>query len=258
MKSNEFQHELERKIDLYICGRLNQDQIDELWVEMIENPNAYAYLKTTVTLQKIAKNKGAIGSETNPGFKNITISKARSSKNWKKYAAAAAIVVSAGIGGSYIIESNSDLVDASGFKPYDKLEFVVYRSSENSQQLNDANQALKKAIDSALMGDTSQVLILLNSILESTDDELIKAEAYLNIGILEYNSNDFNAAAMSLQNAALLSSDNVLLYERVIWNLAHAQMALGDNANAKSTIKQVVALEGAHSRAAQTYLDFME
>lgn len=258
MKSIEFQHELERKIDLYICGRLNQDQIDALWVEMIENPSAYSYLKTTVALQKIANKTIATGSISNSNVKYLSASKSRSTKNWKKYAAAAAIVVSAGVGGSYVIESNSSLVNATGFKPYDKLELVVYRSSGNSQQLDDANLELKKAIDSALIGDTSQALILLNSILESTDDKLIKAEAYLNIGILEYNSNDFNAAAMSLQNAASLSSENVLLYERVIWNLAHAQMALGDNTNAKSTIRQVVALEGAHSRAAQSYLDFMK
>lgn len=258
MKSNEFQHELERKIDLYTCGRLNQDQIDALWVEMIENPDAYAYLKTTVALQKMVKSSSASVAISNSDSKSIPISKSRSPKNWKKYAAAAAIVVSAGVGGSYIIESNSALDRNAGFKPYDKLELIVYRSSGNTQQLNDVRLELQKAIDAALLGNTSEAMISLNNILESTDDKHIKAEAYLNIGILEYNGNDFNSAAMSLQNAATLSSDNILLYERIIWNLAHAQMALGDNINAKNTIQKVVALEGAHSRAAKSYLDFMK
>lgn len=258
MNSTEFQHELERKIDLYTCGRLNQDQIDALWVEMIENPSAYAYLKTTVALQKIVKNSSAISVESKVDDKTISLSQNRSSKNWKKYAAAAAIVVSAGVGGSYIIESNSTLTNNTAFKPYDKLELIVYRSSGNTQQLTDVRKELQKAIDMAMSGSTSEAMISLNKILESTDDKLIKAEAYLNIGILEYNSNEFNSAALSLQNAANLSSDSILLYERVIWNLAHAQMALGDDVNAKNTIRQVVALEGAHSRAAQSYLDFMK
>lgn len=258
MKSTEFQHELERKIDQYICGRLNQDQIDALWVDIIENPSSYSYLKTTVALQRIVASSSITSIDSKSDSISSTKANLNSSNNWKKYAAAAAIVVSAGVGGAYVIESNSTLEGASTFKPYDKLELVVYRSSGNSLQPNDVRLELQKAIDTALLGNTSQAMISLNSILESTDDKFIKAEAYLNIGILEYNNNDFNAAALSLQNAATLSADNVLLYERVIWNLAHAQLALGDESNAKNTIRQVVALEGAHSRAAQSYLDFMK
>lgn len=258
MKSNDFQHELERRIDLYVNGRLNQEQIDALWVDMIENPDAYAYLKTTVALREVFKKSTISNIASSPTIKDVKKSKSRSTNNWKQYAAAAAIVVSAGVTGTYVVNSNSTQRGISELKPFDKLELVVYRSSASSQTLSDVKVELQKAIDLALQGNTSEALISLNSILEGTDDKLIKAEAYLNIGILEYNSNDFGSATMSLQNAASLSSDDLLLYERVIWNLAHAQMAFGDEASAKNTIREVVSLNGAHSRAAQSYLDFMK
>lgn len=256
MNSNDFQQELERRIDLYVNGRLNQEQIDALWVDMIQNPNSYEYLKTTVALREVFKKSSTPINATASNRKDTKKTKSRPTNNWKQYAAAAAIVVSAGVTGTYIVNSNSTQREISELKPFDKLELVVYRSSSSSQTLSDLKLELQKAIDFALLGNTSEALISLNSILEGTDDKLIKAEAYLNIGILEYNSNDFSSATMSLQNAASLSSDDLLLYERVIWNLAHAQMAFGDKAGAKNTIREVISLNGAHSRAAQSYLDF--
>lgn len=253
MKSIELQHELERKIDLYICGRLNQEQIDALWVEMIENPAAYTYLKTSVALRSIIKDNTSSTSEA--PVNSIT---PKQSRNWKNYAAAAAIVVSTGVGGTYVISSLTDSTTATAIKPFDKLELVVYRSTSQPETLTDIRIELKSAIDTALLGNNSEALIALSRVLESTDDELVKAEAYLNIGILEYNSNDFSAAVVSLQNAADLSDEDGVLHERVLWNLAHAQMASGNQTAAKVSIQRVVALEGAHSRAAKSYLDFMK
>jgi tetratricopeptide (TPR) repeat protein len=253
VNSIELQHELERKIDLYISGRLNQEQMDALWVEMIENPAAYNYLKTSVSLRSIVKNSST-------GVSPAISIKERSyyPKNWKRYAAAAVIVVSSGVGGTYVINSLSDDLATSTFKPYDNLELVVYRSSVTDLSNTDVRYELQNAIDIALAGNTSEALIKLNNILESTENSLLKAEAYLNIGILEYNSNDFGAAVVSLQNAAELSNADQMLYERVIWNLAHSQMATGDQNSAKATIQKVITLNGAHSRAAQSYLNFMK
>jgi tetratricopeptide (TPR) repeat protein len=258
VKSTEFQYELERKIDLYICGRLNQEQIDALWVEMIQHPDSYEYLKTSVALKRTTQSRVLTDLAAYPGSSTLKQTKSSNQRNWKQYAAAAAIVVSTGVGGAYFITSGSDQPLSGELKPFDKLELVAYRSSSNNQVISDTRLELKKAVDTALMGNPSEALIALNRILESTDDNLIKAEAYLNIGILEYNSNEFNSASMSFKNAAQLSFDNELLYERVIWNLAHAQMAAGDESNARISIEKVVSLDGAHSRAAKSYLDFMK
>lgn len=45
---------IENLIDLYIQGRLNEEEIDKLWVELILCDEIFDYLKTRTTLQSLS------------------------------------------------------------------------------------------------------------------------------------------------------------------------------------------------------------
>ncbi|HLR31821.1 MAG TPA: hypothetical protein VK074_04990, partial [Fodinibius sp.] len=53
MKKRDIYPKLKRKIDLYVEGELDNEQVDELWSELINNSNALGYLKTAVDINEI-------------------------------------------------------------------------------------------------------------------------------------------------------------------------------------------------------------
>lgn len=50
-------NKIEQKITQYINGGLSEDEIDELWAEMVQDKHYMNYLKTLVNLRRISKNK---------------------------------------------------------------------------------------------------------------------------------------------------------------------------------------------------------
>ena len=76
---------------------------------------------------------------------DIKKTKSRPINIWKQYAPAAAIVVSAGVIGTYIVNSNSTQREILELKPFDKLELFVNRSSNCSQTLSDLKFELQKS-----------------------------------------------------------------------------------------------------------------
>jgi len=48
-----------QRIDLYIRGRLSQQEIDELWIEFLKEPEWYKIFETDLHLRAIAKNNYA-------------------------------------------------------------------------------------------------------------------------------------------------------------------------------------------------------
>ena len=245
VKEREKQIDIERRIDLYIYGKLNQLQIDALWVDLIENPSNFNYLKTTATLKRVLKNS----VETQLDFSAHVSSDNQNSSNirplsmsWAKYAA------------TFYMGTTDD---SSFTKPLDSLELIVYRSGSDSN-VDQHLSTIQEAIDLALTGNSTTAIIMLNNLIEQNTDESIQAEALLNIGIIEYNTDDFNAALIALERASSIDNLDKLLYERIMWNLSHTQMALGNQLAAKESIQTVIDLDGAHSRMARNYIKYLK
>lgn len=51
------QIEMQKRIEAYIKGLLNQDEIDRLWILFLVNPYWYKYLQTLVTLHSLIKKR---------------------------------------------------------------------------------------------------------------------------------------------------------------------------------------------------------
>ena len=257
VKEHEKHFDIERRIDLYINGKLNQPQIDNLWVDLIENPSHFNYLKTTATLKSVLDKDG----KSHVDASIIQPAEIESPTNvrplfldWKKYAVAAAIVLISGVTATYYMGTATE---TTFDMPLDSLELVVYRSTDTTDL--DVNETkLQEAVDLALAGNYTSAIILLNNLIEQNTDASTQAEALLNIGIIEYNNDDFNAALIALERASTFENIDKLLYERIMWNLSHTHMALGNQLAAKQSIQTVIDLDGAHSRMAQNYIKYLK
>jgi tetratricopeptide (TPR) repeat protein len=251
----EGRYEIERKIDLYISGRLTQPQIDNLWVEMIEYPEMLSYLKTSASIKDLVSGtQGSINSDS--VSTTVPVTPIKTVANLRTFMAAALLLIAMGLGSLYYMSSSE--VDINRvYGPLETLELIAYRSA-SSPEVDEARRQLNDAVDLALSGNTPLALQLLVQITESTSTDDLKAEANMNIGIIEYNNQEFAEAIVSFKQSLSLNHSNPQLYERAMWNLSHSHMAVGNTVEAKVSLQHVIDLDGAHSRAARNYLSILK
>jgi tetratricopeptide (TPR) repeat protein len=217
---------------------------------MIENPESYEYLKTMVSLKSIyeKKNETPVVSITPVSEKNLFLN-----QNILRYTVAAVVILSISV--SSMLYFNSNHVDP--LQAVSKLDHSVYRSSGNgSTELIDSR--LQNAVSLAIQGNSTSAILLLNQIHDESTDPVVKAEAILNIGIIEYNQDEFMSASHSFSRVLSIEGIDPLTQERAVWNLAQSQLALGNYSAAKVSIEKVIEIDGAHSRMARNYLKYLQ
>lgn len=57
MLENRISKELQERIDLYINGQLSQKEVDELWVELIQDEFLIDYLKTVANIKAVIESR---------------------------------------------------------------------------------------------------------------------------------------------------------------------------------------------------------
>lgn len=246
MKKSETHLKTEDRIDQYVSGKLSQDQTDEVWMEILASPQHYDYLKTAVALRTIAAESTITAI---PPTHNVPI---RHSTGLRKYAVAAGIALAVGATSVYIYSQDGQTV----VRPLEALEFTTLRSTA-TLSASELQQSIQQAINLSLQGDASGAIVLLTQIYEEQVSSDIRAEALINIGIIQYNSDDFSGATRSFSELLTRFTDDPMLVERAQWNLAQAYMALGESDKARESLEMVVAMDGAHSRIARNYLTYL-
>lgn len=241
----------EERLDQFLCNKLSQDQIDELWVEIIEDPVKYEYVKTSAALYKQFYEAGARDTRISG-----TIGKPKVKLNrtaiWKNTAVAAGIALALGLISVFTYNS----VESPGISPLSSLEFANLRSA-GDVGLTELEADIQTAINAALSGETSNALVKLSRVIDLTADKSIRASALINSGIIEYNQDNFEAATRHFEQVLKLDMNDVLVTERAAWYLAQSQLAQGDNQAAREALTRVVEIDGAHSRMAASYLRYL-
>jgi tetratricopeptide (TPR) repeat protein len=237
---------VEERIDQYLNGKLNQVEIDHLWIDVIENKQHYDYLKTSATLKKMLSDSKEQGGSA-PVY-SIT-----SAKSWQKYAMAAGFALIVGLSTIYVVNIDS----GPGLQPLQSLEFTTLRSGGELSLATEPDRRIQLAVNMAVQGNASAAVLALNRIYEESENDAEKAEALMNIGIIEYNNDEFASAQRTFTKIVSSHTSDILMYERAYWYLAQTQIALGDRAAAKESIGMVISIDGAHSRMAESYLRYL-
>ena len=105
--------ELERKIDLYVNGKLNAEETDELWAELVQDEYYLDYMKSVANVKSILDNQKA----AQPSAKIYSIQKV------VRYAAAAAVILIAGAIGVMNMNTSGSL----SVSPVDQIGLDVVR-----------------------------------------------------------------------------------------------------------------------------------
>lgn len=231
--------DLEKRIEAYVDGNLSPREIDELWIELLDNEYYYDYMKSVASLKKIAEDKE-------------NESKLQSTGSQKRVWLSAAAAILLMFGAATIFNISTE--PAETVSPISSIELDYYRSADGNVAENMESDVVRRAISTANTGDVAEALSLINEELQKDNTDYEQAELLITSGSILYNSGRFVEAISRFETALDIEYDDIMLRERNYWYLGNAYFQVNKLDEAKFALEQAFELNGAYSRVAQSYL----
>ncbi len=236
--------EFEENIDQYLSGRLDRDKIDDIWVEMVQDPDRLEYFKHVANTKEAVRE---LEEERKAVVRNSGTAR------YVKYAVAAAIALVIGV--LAVMRWN---VEPAAVEPVETIELNYYRSETGDVTNNptQVNKVINRAITMANSGETKKAIDLLRQKRTEMKEPSDRALLNLNIGSLQYNNGAFDSAITSFKKVIEQEQHiDVLTLEKAFWFLGNSYFQKGQMVEARKAIEQAYDLNGAYRRVASTYLN---
>lgn len=244
MIESNFKRDLERKIDLYVNGKLNEDEVDELWIELIQDEYYLEYTKSVANLKAVIEKQRSTK-------KRAPVYRFREYANYGVAAAIAIIIGVIGVLNYSGTESGLEIV------PQTTLDIETYRGS-NDVIVRNENEIIKEAIRLATDGEIEAAIVLLQNELENEDSAEVVAELSLTLGSIQYNYGDYNASLISFQRVINQTEVDDLIVEKGYWYLGNTYFQLDMLKEAQDAFQKAYDLDGQYSRIAKSYVDALK
>lgn len=232
--------EIKSRIDKYINGRLSEEEIDELWSELIQDGYHLDYLKTAANLREVLK-------EERQREQTVQVR-----KYWS-YAAAAVLALTIGV---LTVFNLPQLMTGNSVEPIENIELDYCRSAEGAAVNIDDNRVIREAITLANRGKFDEAVTLLEEELKKAENPKWASELDLNLGSLFYNEGLFNKSIDHFKDVVDRKEQlDVLTVEKAYWYLGNAYFQLDQMDKARVNIEKAYKLNGAYRRVAQSYLN---
>lgn len=247
--NNEKKIEILKKIDRYIRGKLNQQEIDELWMIFLQHPETYKWFETELHLQSlIKKGKNPFADaekstgQSEPSDESRKTSNIRSIRTWVMAAAASVLLV---VGLQFFSMSEEESINKWALSSIDHTELMgadILRSDDEEAAEMDVlmNQALSAAYEEEFE-EAIETFILL---LEKEPSSLKKARIELNLGIIHYNLMDYEQAKQRFQSVLETDEIDPNFEEKAWWFLGNAQLNLQELSEARKAVFNAYSMDG--------------
>jgi len=237
-------------VRLYLSGQLNQDEIDELWIEALEDGQKMNYLKTVANIKTIGDRED-IDDESYQEESKVYLLRP------VHYAAAAAISLLIGVLAFVSLPTSNSTIAPEKVNPIESASIDYYRSGTENSAIDGI---ITKAVTTYDKGNVKEATNLLNKNIENKDysREAI-TDLKLQLGKIHYNEGDFEKAK-SIFNEIVTTSENFNTKEKAMWLLANSylQSSRSESENALDVLKKISMMKGAHSRMAESMLNKIE
>lgn len=240
-------------IDLYIKGQLSQDEIDELWKTFLEHPEYYEWFETEVHLRSLIREgkRPQFNIAKEPVQKDDTAT-IYTFKRWL-YAAAAAVIIALGL--QFFALQQPDDIQSLAMTEIEQSNLIgadVLRTDEPTNE--DINIAINSALAAAYEGETEEAIEQFEQILEETTHTQQHARVEMNLGILLYNSGQYESAENHF--SAITEMENLPDYqlEKAWWFLGNTYLNINQPHEAREAVFQAYSLNGRFQSAALSLL----
>lgn len=237
--------DIKKQIDAYVKGQLSEEEILSLWAEFAQNPSLLEDLELEVGLKKIIEEAASEGQVSNTQKATIT-----SLPVWTWHAAAAAVLILIAfvqlLGEAPRTELEQFVVNSV---PADQIETADgIRSKE--MILTEADSLLNLGFSALVSENNDQALSLYNEVIDKYDVEPYGSKAYLNKGILLYNTSEYDSSITAFENALSRVQDSRMIQEKAYWYLANALINTGQLEEARIAVINAYSLDGVFRKPA--------
>ncbi len=238
MIESNIRNDLETKIDDYLDGKLSPKEIDELWVELIQDDYYLDYMKSVANLKKLAE-------EEKDSFRTLQFTP---TQKWMSAVAAVLLLVGS------IVVFNLTVQSPDTVQPISTIELDYYRSAEGAAAEMEGPDMIRQVITAANQGNVEEALRIVDAeIAIATSDDQI-SELLITAGSILYNNGMYLDAINRFESALQTNSNDQLLRERAYWYLGNSYFQLNKIDEAKDALERAYEINGAYSRVAQSYL----
>ena len=226
---------IKKQIDSYVKGVLNEQEIQQLWVELAKYPDLLEDLEIEVGLKKLIEEKQSIQ-------KNLTASPSLPSWTW--HAVAAAVLLLVACIQLFQVHTKNELD-----------QFIVQSISPDQMETSDgirakdmalftADSLLNLGFNALISGDTKTAFSLYNQVIENFDSEPYGSKAFTNKGILLYNSGEYESSIIAFNDALERVSNNQMIEEKAYWYKGNALVNLEQFEEARIAVHQAYSIDG--------------
>ena len=240
--------ELEKQIDAYIKGKLSDEEAQKLWERLLERPDYIEMLETELGVRSILQ-KSAGTSTTSTNEQTVIYSL---KKSWKWMAAAASVAILVVAINFFQIDTNQDIKQStlSEINYGKNLSSAPIQRSQKSD-ITTADSLLNEGFEAAISGEVSQALQTYNKIIDEYGDKPAAIQAYLNKGIILYNTGRFEMSIASFTSVIEKGGeDKPVVEEKAHWYLGNAYINIDKLEKARSAIHTVYAMDGIYRKPA--------
>lgn len=242
--------ELAQKIDAYLKGKLSEDEVDTLWIELLKRPDYLEYLKTEAALKDlIAERSGHDMVQSEPP-------KGPAYRPWLSIAAAVVLIIASVVVFRLVNQQSPATLAPDQIDVNELASADVMRSS--TDEIKKIDSLLNLGFESAVSGKTDKARQIFSDIIHNYSDEPTRAMAYLNLGILRYNNHDFSEAAASFRKAGQFAENDSITKQKAGWFLANTYLKNGKEHEAKMLLQQISGSKGLYATNAGHLLGEME
>lgn len=234
-----------KRIDAYIKGKLSEDQVENLWRDLLKNPEYIDYLETEIGVKGIIESKLRSKSTRDTGS-----SGSGKHKSFNYHARAIAVAAVLGVlltfGYFYIFQSGPSPAEMAmtRIELADNLVTPDVTRSRDQDGLKDTDALLRLGYEHALAGNSEQAIEQYKKVIETAEVPGVAAKGYLNLGMVLYNSGSYHQAEISFLEAIDKQSGQNTVMEKAYWYLAHAYLMLDNRDQARSTLVTVSNMNG--------------
>ncbi len=226
--------DIQKQIDAYVKGELTEEQISDLWVEFAKNPALLDDLELEVGVYDLIKKESA-SSKKAP---------VKSLPSWTWHAAAAAVLVLVALVQLFQIPSKTSLdeflVAEIGIDQIETSNGI--RAKE--MVVSAADSILNLGFSELVAGKPNRALSLFNEVIRDYDVEPYSSKAFLNKGIVYYNTAEYDSSIVAFLFALDRVSESKMIEEKAYWYLGNAYANVNELEKAREAVFQAYLLDG--------------
>lgn len=253
---------LEKQIDAYIRGHLSAQESEDLWKALLFRPDYIELLETELYIKRIIEEQDANNGQKVPSSSNRqkpAERKRKFSPVWKWMAAAASVAILI-ISISYLQTEQEKSLQELTLGEINIVENLASPEVMRSQDpgLPAIDSLLNLGFKAAISGDVEKAVGFYNDVVENYGDAPNVSMAYLNLGIIQYNRENYEEASGAFENAIQKVRNDRILEEKAYWYLGNSYVNMDQLKEGREALLSTYRMNGIYKNSTVRLLEKLD